>query len=104
MTQRTMVVTLRLSAKEARCLAAVQGLTGLDEGTMLRGFIEDGLRKRVLELYREDSITAQRGADSLGVPLHDFLGLLEKNGIAVNWDKDLVREYVAKHERESLCE
>ena len=66
---------------------------------MLRDFIEDGLRKRVLELYREGSITAQRGAESLGVPLREFLGLLEKNGIAVNFDKNLVREYMAKHHR-----
>jgi len=97
MAQKTTILTLRLSAKEARRVAAVQELTGLDKATLLRDFIEDGLRKRVLDLYREGSITAQRGAESLGVPLREFLDLLEKNGIEVNWDSDLVREYMAKH-------
>jgi hypothetical protein len=29
--------------------------------------------------------------------LREFLGILEKDGISVNWDSALVREYMAKH-------
>jgi predicted HTH domain antitoxin len=97
MAQKTTIVTLRLSAREARRVAAVQELTGLDKATLLRDFIEDGLRKLVLTSYRGGSITAQAAAEILDMPLREFLSLLEKDGIPVNWDSDLIHEYMAKH-------
>jgi len=97
MAQKTTIVTLRLSAKEAKRVAAVQELTGLDKATLLRDFIGDGLRKRVLKSYRDGVVTAQRAAEILGISLREFLTLLENDGVAVNWDSNLVREYMAKH-------
>jgi hypothetical protein len=97
MAQKTTIVTLRLSAREARRVAAVQGLTGLDKATLLRDFIEDGLSKRVLSAYRDGAITAQRAAEVLDVSLREFLNLLEKNGMPVNWDDDILHEYMAEH-------
>jgi predicted HTH domain antitoxin len=91
------IVTLRLSAGEARRVAAVQELTGLDRAVLLRKFIEDGLRRRVLASYREGSITAQVAAEILDMPLREFLDLLEKDEIPVNWDGDLIQEYMTKH-------
>ncbi len=96
MAQKTAIVTLRLSPREARRVSAVQALTHLDKATLLRDFIEDGLRRRVLESYREGHITSQRAADVLDIPLREFLSLLEKNGIVVNWDSDPIRDYMTK--------
>ena len=97
MAQKTEVVTLRLSSKEARRVSAVQALTHLDKATLLRDFIEDGMRRRVMESYRESQITAQRAADVLDISLREFLSLLEKSGVAVSWDSDLIRDYMTKH-------
>jgi len=94
MAQKTTIITLRLSSREARRVSAVQALTDLDRTTLLRDFIDDGLRKRVLESYREGKITVQRAADILGISLREFLGLLEKNGLPINWDSDSVHDYM----------
>jgi hypothetical protein len=94
MAQKTTIVTLRLSPREARRVSAVQALTDLDRTTLLRDFIDDGLRKRVLEYYREGKITVQRAADILGISLREFLGLLEKNGLPINWDSDSIHDYM----------
>ena len=96
MAQKTAIVTLRLSPREARRVSAVQALTRLDKATLLRDFIEDGMRWRVLESYREGQITAQRAADVLDISLREFLSLLEKNGVAIDWDSDLIRDYMTK--------
>jgi predicted HTH domain antitoxin len=94
MAQKTETVTLRLSPREARLVSAVQALTHLDKATLLRDFIEDGMRRSVLEFYKEGHITAQRAANVLDISLREFLSLLEKNGLPVNWDSDLTREYM----------
>ena len=94
MAQKTTIITLRLSPREARRVSAVQALTDLDRTTLLRDFIDDGLRKRVLESYREGKITVQRAAGILGISLREFLGLLEKNGLPINWDSDSVHDYM----------
>ena len=97
MAQKTTIITLRLSPREARRVSAVQTLTDLDRTTLLRDFIDDGLRKRVLESYREGKITVQRAADILDISLREFLGLLEKNGLPINWDSDSVHDYMVSH-------
>jgi hypothetical protein len=97
MAQKTTIVTLRLSAREARRVAAVQQLTRLDKATLLRDFIEDGLTKRVLESYTDGVVTAQKAADILDMSLREFLHLLEKQGVPVNWDSDVVRAYMREH-------
>jgi predicted HTH domain antitoxin len=97
MAQKTTIVTLRLSAREAKRVAAVQELTRLDKATLLRDFIEDGLRNRVLASYRDGAITAQVASNILDLSLREFLALLEKNRIPVNWDTDQIREYMTKH-------
>jgi hypothetical protein len=94
MAQKTTIITLRLSPRDARRVSAVQALTDLDRTTLLRDFIDDGLRKRVLEFYREGKISMQRAADILDISLREFLGLLEKNGFPINWDSDSVHDYM----------
>ena len=96
MAQKTRIVTLRLSAREAKRVTAVQELTRLDKATLLRDFIEDGLRKRVLDSYKDEAITAQGAANILDISLREFLSLLEKHGVPVNWDTNIVREYMTK--------
>jgi predicted HTH domain antitoxin len=50
-----------------------------------------------LESYRTGGITAQGAAEVLDMSLREFLSLLEKQGVPVNWDSNLVREYMTKH-------
>lgn len=97
MVQKTTIVTLRLSPREVRRVSAVQALTDLDRTTLLRDFIDDGLRKRVLESYREGKISVQKAADILDISLRELLGLLEKNGLPVSWDNVSVRDYMARN-------
>jgi len=97
MAQKTSVLTIRLSANDARRISTVQELSEVDKATLLREFIEDGLRKRVLEMYVERKLTARRAAEILDIPLREFFDLMMKNGIEVNWDAKLVRDYVKKH-------
>jgi len=96
MAQKTAVVTLRLSPKDARRINCVQALTGADKATLLREFIEDGLKKRVLKSYQGGEITSQRAAEILEIPLRQFLDLLEKNGVEINWDANVLRDYMKK--------
>jgi len=77
-------------------VSAVQELTRLDKATLLRDFIEDGLRRRVLGSYREGQITVQRAADILDISLREFLSLLEKNRLVINWDSAVIRDYMTK--------
>lgn len=96
MSQKTTILTVRLSTKDAERISAVQALTEADKATLLREFIEDGLRKRVLEAYRDGRVTSQRAAEILGIPLRQFLDLLEKNGLEINWDSRVIRDYMRK--------
>lgn len=96
MAQKTRKITFRLSPRDARRVSAVQELTQLDRATLPRDFIEDGLKKRVLESYKTGQITAQTAADILDISLREFLSLLEKNGIVVEWDSALVHDYMIR--------
>lgn len=97
MAQKTAVVTLRLSAKDARRIRTVQSLTDLDRASLLREFIEDGLRERVIQAYRNGKITSQRAAEILDIPLRTFLSLLEERGVEINWDNTQLRSYMRKN-------
>jgi len=100
MAQKTTIVTLRLSPREAKRVSAVQALTHLDKATLLRDFIEDGLKRRVLQSYKEGQITAQTAAETLDVSLREFLSFLEKNNFPINWDSSVIRDYMTKRYRE----
>jgi len=97
MAQKTTILTVRLSSKDAERIGAVQTLMEADRATLLREFIQDGLRKRVLEAYRGGKVTSHRAAEILGVSLRQFLDLLEKNGLEINWDSRVIRDYMRKH-------
>ncbi len=97
MAQKTSVLTLRLSSRDARRISNVQELSEVDRATLLREFIEDGLRKRLLSAYREGKITAQRAAEILDIPLREFLNILEEQGLEINWDRLVLSSYMRKH-------
>jgi predicted HTH domain antitoxin len=66
----------------------------VDRTTLLRDFIEDGLRRRVIDIYRDGKLTASRSAEILGVSLREFLEMLEREGVPVNWDSESVKSYM----------
>jgi predicted HTH domain antitoxin len=45
-------------------------------------------------LYSEGRLSAGRGAEILGVSLREFLELLERECVAVNWDSEGIRDYL----------
>ena len=94
MVEKSSVVTLRLSRRDLRRLEAVRALENVGRSTLFKEFIEDGLRQRVIRLYSEGKVSAGRGAEILGISLREFLELLERECVAINWDSESVKEYL----------
>jgi len=94
MAEKTNIVTVRLSNRNLHRVEAVQALEDVDRSTLIKEFIEDGLRDKVVHLYEKGKISAGRGAEILGVSLREFLELLEQKCVAVNWDSAGVSEYL----------
>jgi predicted HTH domain antitoxin len=42
------------------------------------------LGDEVLSLFREEKITASRGAELLSIPIQDFMDLLNQNGLSLD--------------------
>ncbi|MBC7129885.1 UPF0175 family protein [Candidatus Bathyarchaeota archaeon] len=61
---------------------------------MIKEFIEEGLRRRIVDLYKKGTLTAGRAAEIAGVSLREFLEILEREGVPVNWDSESIREYL----------
>jgi predicted HTH domain antitoxin len=80
-TDQTSIITLRLSKRNLNRVEAVQKLEKVDRSTLLKEFIEDGLRERVLQLYKKGKLTQRRAAELLGITLREFLELLEAQEI-----------------------
>ena len=93
-TEKSSVVTVRLSKRNLRRVEAVRALENVDRSTLFKEFIEDGLRDRVLQLYAKGKLSAGRTAEILGVSLREFLELLEHECVAVNWDSAGVKDYL----------
>ena len=94
MVEKSSVVTVRLSRRDLCRLEAVRALEKVDRSTLFKEFIEDGLRHRVVRLYSAGKLSAGRGAEVLGVSLREFLELLERECVAVNWNSEGVKEYL----------
>lgn len=52
------------------------------------------MRERVIRLYENGKLSAGRGAEILGISLREFLELLERKCVAVNWDSEGVKDYL----------
>ena len=94
MTEKPIVITMRLSRRDLEKIEAVRDLENVDRTTLLKDFIEDGLRRRVIQIYESGKITASRASEILRIPLREFLEMLEKEGVTVNWDSEKVKEYL----------
>ena len=96
MTERKKAITLRLPPQDLEKIEAIRSLQDIDRTTLLREFIEDGLRRRVIHLYRKRKLTASKAAEILDIPLRKFLEMLELDGVPVNWDSKIVEDYLKK--------
>jgi len=96
MEEKTSVLAVRLSAEDLERVEAVRTLEKIDRSTLIREFIQDGLRRRVLLLFRRGALSAAKAAEILGVPLREFLAFLEDEEIPVNWDSKVVKDYMKK--------
>lgn len=94
MTEKSAVVTVRLSKRDLARVEALRVLEDVDRSTLIKEFIEDGLRRRVVNLYQKGKLTSGRAAEILGVSLREFLEILEREGVPVNWDSVGIREYL----------
>ena len=94
MTGKSAIITMRLSRQDSERIEAVRALENVDRSTLLKEFIEDGLRRRVICLYKNGGLTASRAAEILRIPLREFLEMLEKEDVPINWDSGSVKEYL----------
>lgn len=94
MSEKSTVVTVRLSGRDLKRVEAVRVLENVDRSTLIKEFIEDGLRRRVIRLYQRGKLTAGRAAEILEIPLREFLEILEREDIPVNWDSESIKEYL----------
>jgi predicted HTH domain antitoxin len=92
--EKSTVVTVRLSKRDLKRVEAVRTLEKVDRSTLVKEFIEEGLRDRVLRLYSKGKLSAGKSAEILGVSLREFLELLERECVAVNWDAEGVKDYL----------
>lgn len=92
--EKSAMVTVRLSRGGLERVEAVRTLENVDRSTLLKEFIEDGLRRRITQLYQSGRLTAGHAAEMLGVSLRTFLEMLEKEGAPVSWDSEIVKEYM----------
>lgn len=88
------MVTIRLSKRDLEKVEALRVLEDVNRSTLLKEFIEDGLRRRIVNLYQRGKLTAGRAAEILGISLREFLEILEREGVSVNWDSEGIREYL----------
>jgi len=94
MSEKSTVVTVRLSGRDLKRVEAVRVLENVDRSTLIKEFIEDGLRRRVIHLYQRGKLTAGRAAEILEIPLREFLEILEREDVPVNWDSESIKEYL----------
>ena len=94
MMEKSAVVTVRLSKRDLERVEAVRVLEDVDRSTLIKEFIEDGLRRRVVDNYERGKLTAGRAAEVLGLSLREFLEILEREGVPVNWGSESVKEYL----------
>jgi predicted HTH domain antitoxin len=92
--EKSAVVTVRLSKRDLERVEAVRVLEDVDRSTLIKEFIEDGLRRRVVDNYKRGKLTAGRAAEILGLSLREFLEILEREGVPVNWGSESVKEYL----------
>jgi len=101
MPEKSSIITVRLSRRDLDRVEAVRALENVDRSTLLKEFIKDGLRRRVIHLYQMGSLTAGRAAEVLEISLREFLEMLEREGITVNWDSEIIKEYLKSRYGES---
>jgi predicted HTH domain antitoxin len=92
--QKSTVITIRLSSRNLHRLEAVRTLEKADRSTLIKEFLENGVKQRVIHLYSEGKLSAGRGADILGISLREFLELLEHEYIPVNWNSQDIKDYM----------
>jgi predicted HTH domain antitoxin len=91
LSERTSIVTIRLSKRNLQRVETLRTLENVDRSTLIKEFIEDGLRQRTATLYEKGKITAGKGAEILGISLREFLELLEQKCMVVNWDSETLK-------------
>ena len=93
-TEQKKAITIRLPPEDLKKIESILSLQDIDRTTLLREFIKDGLRNRVIALYKTKKLTASKAAEIIGMPLRRFLELLETEGVSINWDSKIVEDYL----------
>lgn len=85
---------MRLSRQDLERIEVLRALEKVDRTTLLKEFIQDGLRRRVIHIYKTGRFTASRAAEILKISLREFLEMLEREGVPVSWDSEHIRKYL----------
>jgi predicted HTH domain antitoxin len=94
MKENPIVITMRFSRKDLEKIEAVRNQENVDQTTLLKNSIEDRLRLRVIQIYKNGKLTASRASEILRIHLREFLEMLEREGVAVNWNSETVKEHL----------
>jgi predicted HTH domain antitoxin len=94
MSEQSNVVTLRLSKRALQRLEAIRTIEKTDRSTLIKEFIEDGLRKTTVRLYSAGKLSTGRAAEILDISLREFFELLEQENVSVSWDSADVKDYM----------
>ena len=83
------VVTVRLPKDLLERLAELARQEGKDRSSLIREFLEDGIRRRrldhALELYSRGEVSAWRAAQLAGISLWRFYELLKEHGLTLHY-------------------
>ncbi|MEX2703965.1 MAG: UPF0175 family protein [Candidatus Freyrarchaeum guaymaensis] len=94
MAKKNVVISMRISKRDLERIEAVRTLENVDRTTLLKDFIEEGVRRKIIKAYKDGKLTSSKAAELLGIPLREFLETLEEEGIPINWNSETVREYL----------
>src|ERR1700690_1486104 len=94
MSEQSNVITLRLLKRALQRLEAIRTIEKTDRSTLIKEFIEDGLRKTTVRLYSVGKLSTGRAAEILDISLREFFELLEQENVSVSWDSADVKDYM----------
>ena len=85
---------VNLSAADLHAIEALCAIEKIDQTQLLKELVEDGLQERAIRLYEASKISSGKAAEILGVPLREFMEMLDKRLVPFNWDSESIKEYL----------
>jgi predicted HTH domain antitoxin len=86
----TTTVSARLTAEEIELIQELADLEGSERSTLIKALLRQGIKdlrlKRAAEAFRREEISVSKAAELAGVPLWDFLALMDREKLEFHYD------------------